>query len=260
METGSAPESVMSLDEPPLCSLRQAPPQPGSTAVAPDARGTGRPSRWNDWRWQIRNRIRSVRELESLVPSLRLDPDMAAVAEKYPLAITPYYASLIRQADYSDPIFRMSVPAGEELCDPPFLKADPLEEDVDMPVPGLVHRYRDRALVMATTTCSMYCRHCTRKRVAGTRETTITPARIRQIQEYLMAHPEVKDIIVSGGDPLTMSTSLLERVLSAVRAVPSVEVIRIGTRTPVVLPQRITRELTDMLRKYHPVWIPFRSR
>jgi len=174
---------------------------------------------------------------------------------KYPMAITPYYASLIRSADSSDPIFQMCVPQADELIDPPFLTPDPLEECRDMPVPGMVHRYPDRALVIATTMCSTYCRHCTRKRIAGTRETSITKRRLEQIAAYLREHPQISDVIVSGGDPLTMSTEHLEMVLSSLRAVPSVQIIRIGSRVPVVLPMRITDELCQMIRKYHPVWI-----
>ena len=124
-----------------------------------------------------------------------------------------------------------------------------------MPVPGLVHRYPDRALLIATTMCSMYCRHCTRKRVAGTRETTISRRRLNMTTAYLKDHPEIHDVIISGGDPLTMTTEHLEEVLSCLRQVSSVQIIRIGTRVPVVLPQRITEELCVMLRKYHPIWI-----
>jgi len=171
------------------------------------------------------------------------------------MAITPYYASLIRRVDFSDPVFRMSVPNPQEMCDPPCLSEDPLEEHEDMPVPGLIHRYRDRALVIATTTCSMYCRHCTRKRIAGTRESSISPRRLAQVVEYLRATPEINDVIISGGDPLTMPDAMIESVLSAIRSVPSVQIIRIGTRVPVVLPMRITDELVQMLRKYHPLWI-----
>ena len=176
-------------------------------------------------------------------------------AEKFPLAITPYYASLIQNPDASDPIFQMCVPQAQELNDPPFLCDDPLEEDHDMPVPGLVHRYPDRALLIATSTCAMYCRHCTRKRVAGARESSISPIRLQQVVAYLRQHPEIHDVIVSGGDPLTMTTESLERVLAAVRSVPTVDIIRIGTRTPVTMPQRITAELVEMLRKYHPLFI-----
>ncbi len=212
-------------------------------------------SQWNDWRWQLRNRIRSLEQLSKYLVGLPGRTELQKVVDKYPMAITPYYASLIQQADLSDPIFRMSVPNIQELYDPPCLTDDPLEEHEDMPVPGLVHRYRDRALLIATTMCSMYCRHCTRKRIAGTRENAISPRRLRQVQEYLSNHPEISDVIVSGGDPLTMSDSALESVLSALRAVESVQVIRIGTRMPVVLPMRITDELVAMLKKYHPLWI-----
>jgi lysine 2,3-aminomutase len=203
----------------------------------------------------MRNRIRNVSELRRQFPSLGDASGIAEAAKKFPLAITPYYASLIRKADLSDPIFRMAVPEARELADSPFLCDDPLEEDEDMPVPGLVHRYADRALLLTTTTCSMYCRHCTRKRAAGMHESTITAGRLARAVAYLKAHPEIRDVILSGGDPLTMATEALERIIAAVRGVESVEIIRIGTRTPVVLPQRITDELVGMLRKYHPLWI-----
>jgi lysine 2,3-aminomutase len=188
-------------------------------------------------------------------PSLQHASDLSPVIGKYPLAITPYYASLIRRADKTDPIFQMCVPQLTELNDPPFLMPDPLEECHDMPVPGLVHRYPDRALLIATTTCSVYCRHCTRKRVAGTRETTISKRRLELTVAYLKEHPEIHDVIVSGGDPLTLATEQLEEVLASLRQVPSVQIVRIGTRVPVVLPQRITEELCAMLRRYHPIWI-----
>jgi lysine 2,3-aminomutase len=163
------------------------------------------------------NRIRTPQQLLAAFPTLAGSPDVASVMAKYPMAITPYYASLIRSADCCDPIFQMCVPQAEELIDPPFLTPDPLEECRDMPVPGMVHRYPDRALVIATTMCSTYCRHCTRKRIAGTRETSITKRRLEQIATYLREHPQISDVIVSGGDPLTMSTEHLEMVLSSLR-------------------------------------------
>jgi lysine 2,3-aminomutase len=257
METSIINETLASKDEPPLSGTEKA-SAPG-VAAALHSPASQAPSRqhpkWNDWRWQIRNRIRTFQELTDFFPSLRAHASIAKVAEKYPMAITPYYASLIKTPDYSDPVLQMSVPQGQEMYAPDFLHADPLEEEEDMPVPGLVHRYRDRALLMATTMCSMYCRHCTRKRVAGYQETSISVCQLNEITHYLHAHPEVKDVVISGGDPLTLPTSLLERILMAVRSVPSVEIIRIGTRVPVVLPQRITNELTQMLAKYHPVWV-----
>lgn len=212
------------------------------------------PAEWNDWHWQVRNRIRKASQLKSVFPGVD-DAGIAGAVAKFPMAITPYYASLIKAFDNTDPIFRMSVPQIEELIEPACLKDDPLEEDKDMPVPGLIHRYPDRALVIATTMCAMYCRHCTRKRVAGHREGCVSAGRMKQVTKYLAGHPEIHDVIVSGGDPLTMETSVLEQVLAAVRSVETVEIVRIGTRAPVVMPMRITDELAAMLKKYHPLYI-----
>lgn len=210
---------------------------------------------WHDWRWQMRRRIRSMPQLAKRFPGVALSQEMVDAAGRFPMSITPYYAALIEKLDASDPIFQMSVPQAAELFDPPFLVDDPLHEDKHMPVPGLVHRYRDRALVLATSTCSMYCRHCTRKRVAGQRESRMTPVQLTRVADYLSVHPEIHDVIISGGDPLTMSSEALEKVIQTVRAVPSVDVIRIGTRTPVVMPMRVTNELVTMLRRYHPLYI-----
>lgn len=240
--------------EPPS-TLRAADRTPSVSPSPKELQPTLKTNQWNDWRWQVRNRVRSLEQLSAYVPSLNGRAELQKVIDKYPMAITPYYATLIGRADMSDPIFRQSVPNIQELCDPASLSEDPLEEHEDMPLPGLVHRYRDRALLIATTMCSMYCRHCTRKRIAGTRESAISPRRLQQVVEYLNAHPEISDVIVSGGDPLTMSDASLEAVLSALRSVPTVQVIRIGTRVPVVLPMRITDELVTMLKKYHPLWI-----
>ena len=240
-------------DKPPSCLLQAVPPQEDESAAARSARVSARPAdciskeQWNDWRWQMRHRIRSVEQLLAFFPALRA-AEIAHVAAKFPLAITPYYASLIEWPDDSDPIFRMAVPQVQELDNPEFLQDDPLEESEDMPVPGLVHRYPDRALLIVTTTCSTYCRHCTRKRVAGTREVSISARRLRQAVAYLAAHPEIHDVIVSGGDPFTMATDALERVLAALREVPSIDIIRVGTRTLVAMPQRVNDELVQLLR------------
>ena len=214
------------------------------------------PASWIDWRWQLANRIRTVDQLRSFFPNIGGDQGIEQASAQFPMAVTPYYASLIREADSRDPIFRMAVPQFEELLDPPFLRDDPLEEDEDMPVPGLVHRYPDRALFVATSVCAVYCRHCTRKRVAGAQEETpVSPRRLNAVVRYLSDHPEIRDVIVSGGDPFTMSTAALDRVLGAIRSVPSVEVIRIGTRAPVTLPMRVTGEFVDMLRRHHPLYV-----
>lgn len=248
-------DGAASDDEPPsLMTLAPAADAVQSPATCSPIAVRGNEG-WDDWRWQMKNRIRNVTQLISAFPTLRGQRGLADVARKYPLAITPYYASLIQNADCTDPIFNMAVPQIQEFRNPPFLCEDPLEENQDMPVPGLIHRYGDRALLIATTTCSMYCRHCTRKRVAGTRETSISPLRLQQVVKYLSQHPEVKDVIVSGGDPLTMADETIDRLLAAIRGVPSVEIIRIGTRTPVVMPMRITAELVSILRKYHPLFV-----
>jgi len=257
-QAGSAEgDASLSSDEPPS----SANADPSSPPAAPAAATPGRilqrvgEDRWRDWRWQMKNRIRTVGQLRHRFPALDVSSGLLQAARKFPLAITPYYASLIRRADPSDPIFRMAAPQEAELVDPPFLCDDPLEEDADMPVPGLVHRYADRALLLVTTTCASYCRYCTRKRVAGMHESAISPVRLQQAVAYLADHPEITDVILSGGDALTLATESLERILAAVRGVPSVQIIRIGTRVPVVIPQRITDELVAMLRRYHPLWI-----
>jgi len=212
-------------------------------------------TRWNDWKWQMANRICNLDQLVSYFPRSKNQAVLAEVIEKYPLAITPYYASLANRPDASDPIFAMCVPQADELHSPSCLSADPLAENSDMPVPGLVHRYPDRALLIVTTTCASYCRHCTRKRVAGTRQHSISTKRFQQVTAYLFTHQEISDVIISGGDPLTMSTDALEAILCGLRKIHSIRIIRIGTRTPAVLPQRITDKLTSMLRKSHPLWI-----
>ncbi len=267
-EAAEEPPSVRP-DEPPSCTSTDEPPSCTSTLPTAPAsifslqsdsprdlffalKGT---AAWNDWRWQMRNRVTSLQRLTELFPELQNQIGLADAMAKFPMAITPYYASLIRSMDGTDPVFQMAVPQIQELYDPPFLKNDPLEEDEDMPVPNLVHRYKDRALILATTTCSMYCRHCTRKRIAGHHDSCISVEDIGRVADYLRRHPEVHDVIVSGGDPFTMATPSLERVLAAIRSVPSVDIIRIGTRTPVVMPMRITRDLAAMLRKYGPIWV-----
>jgi lysine 2,3-aminomutase len=247
----STENTEMSDEPPPTSILEQSRCEKCSASPDKDNPNNG----WNDWKWQIKNRIRTLEQLTTYLPILRNNPKLADVIKKYPLAITPYYASLIQRADSSDPIFAMCVPQPEELFSPSCLSEDPLEENEDMPIPGLVHRYPDRALLIVTTTCASYCRHCTRKRIAGTRECSISTRRLQQVTEYLLAHPEISDVIISGGDPLTMPTDAIEAVLSSLRSVETVQIIRIGTRVPVVLPMRITTELVQMLRKYHPLWI-----
>lgn len=213
-----------------------------------------RPS-WQNWHWQMQHRIRTVQQLLDFFPGFTDIASVANSAAKFPMAITPYYASLIKKFDASDPIFRMSVPQSEELYDPPYLMNDPLAEETDSPVPNLVHRYPDRAVLLVTSVCAMYCRHCTRKRLTGCHEHSISDSNLEKAVAYLNKHPEIHDVVISGGDPLTLSTERLETILQSLRTVPSVKVLRIGTRMPVTLPFRIRNELVRMLKKYHPVWI-----
>jgi len=182
-------------------------------------------------------------------------PGTTEAAARFPFAITPYYLSLIRRPDDSDPIFSMAVPQPAELIDPPFLLDDPLEEDEDMPVPGLVHRYPDRALVLVTTVCAMYCRHCTRKRRVGDRDSIPGRAEIEGAIDYIRDTPEIRDVLLSGGDPLMLGDEYLDWILTRLRKIPHVEIIRIGSRLPVVLPYRVTDELVGVLKKHHPVYL-----
>ena len=182
-----------------------------------------------------------------------IDPvPLQEVADRYPMRITPYYLGLIKEV--GDPIWRQAVPDSEELHDD-VCCSDPLEEENQSPVPNLVHRYPDRVLFLVSSECAMYCRFCTRKRKVGGESMVINRQTIEQGLDYIRSHPEIRDVILSGGDPLLLSDDRLEWILKELRAIPSVEIIRIGTRVPVVLPQRITIGLVRMLRRYHPLYI-----
>ncbi len=253
-----ARESEAELDHPPplhAVSDSAAPELNPSNPLPSPAEESISRTQWVDWRWQLRHRIRSVDRLLEYFPGLSDPEALAGASRRFPLAVTPYYASLIRAADPTDPIFQMAVPQIGELFDGPFLTEDPLSEEEDMPVPGLVHRYPDRALLIATSACAVYCRHCTRKRVTGHREGVMTRAELDRVVGYLRRHPEIRDLIVSGGDPLTLATGVLEEILAVLRSIPSLEIIRIGTRAPVTLPMRITDELVKVIRRYHPVYV-----
>jgi lysine 2,3-aminomutase len=215
------------------------------------------PQQWNDWRWQLRNRIRDLSSLERFVD---LTPDergvIAQIGGRLPVGITPYYASLMDLADPNDPIRLTLVPQVAELLKGPGEAEDPLGEDHDSVVPGLVHRYPDRVLFLVTNFCAVYCRYCTRARLVGhTGEFHFNVAQHQQAIDYIAAHPEIRDVLISGGDPLTMADDRLESLLAALRAIPHVEFLRIGTKVPAVLPQRITPKFVEMLKKYHPLWM-----
>ena len=211
---------------------------------------------WNDWHWQVSNRISSVDELVKYLPlSEEAEAGARKAMENFRMAITPYYLSLIDPEDEMDPIRLQSVPQGYESERSLADQEDPLAEDVDSPVPGLTHRYPDRVLFLITDMCSMYCRHCTRRRMAGQKDGARSLEDIDACIDYIRKTPIIRDVLLSGGDALLMGDERLEYILKALREIDHVEVIRIGSRVPVVLPQRITPELCDILKKYHPVWL-----
>jgi lysine 2,3-aminomutase len=213
------------------------------------------PADWHSWQWQLANR---VSDAATLAQWIQLTPEERAgleAEEKFRVDITPYFASLIDPQNPNCPIRRQVLPLSRELVGFQGMMSDSLNEDAHSPVPGLVHRYPDRVLLLLTTHCASYCRYCTRSRMVGDPSASFGKSGLDRQIEYLQQTPQVRDVLISGGDPLTLSTAFLEHVLSRLRAIPHIEIIRIGTRTPIFLPQRITDELCQMLRQFHPLWI-----
>lgn len=208
------------------------------------------------WSWQLRN---SVSKIDDIVEIFSFTADeiksLAEVVKEYPFKITPYYLSLIDKSDPGDPVRLQCVPSPEEVKLYFEAQNDPLGEEKDMVMPGLVHRYPDRVLITLTDICPVYCRHCTRKREWRKGRWIRTGGELEKIYEYISLHKEIRDVILSGGDPLILSTEKIESVLKGLRRIPHVEIIRIGTRCPVVLPQRVDKELVSVLRKYRPIWL-----
>jgi lysine 2,3-aminomutase len=211
---------------------------------------------WNDWRWQSRHRVRTLAQLETM---LRLsDEEREALVQggtMLPVGISPYYMSLLEPEDPLQPLRRTVVPTLNEFVRTEGEADDPLSEDSHSPVPGLVHRYPDRVLLLPLDFCSTYCRYCTRSRVVGHGELMPQESRLQAAFDYLRCTPQVRDVLISGGDALALGDEKLEWILGQLRAIPNIEFIRIGTKMPAVLPQRITRELCRMLRRYHPIWM-----
>ena len=211
---------------------------------------------WNDWKWQVKNRIETLEDLKKYVKlTAEEEEGVRKTLSTLRMAITPYYLSLIDPNDPHDPVRRQCIPTALETHQAAADLLDPLHEDEDSPTPGLTHRYPDRVLFLITDMCSMYCRHCTRRRFAGQTDNECGPDRIEKALEYIEKTECVRDVLLSGGDALMVSDKKLEYIISRLRQIPHVEIVRLGTRTPVVCPQRITPELCDMLKKYHPVWI-----
>ncbi len=211
---------------------------------------------WNDWRWQVANRITTLEDLKQVID---LTPDeeegIHQCLQTLRMAITPYFATLIDHHDRNCPVRKQAVPTGLELQQAASDMADPLYEDVDSPVPGLTHRYPDRVLLLVTDQCSMYCRHCTRRRIAGVTDMPRTREEVDRAIDYVRRTPAVRDVLLSGGDGLLINDDFIEYILKQLREIPHVEIIRFGSRAPVVLPQRITPELCRMLAKYHPLYL-----
>ena len=211
---------------------------------------------WNDWKWQAKNRITNLAELKKYITLTdEEEKGIEKCLSAFRMAVTPYYLSLIDLNDPEDPIRKQAIPSVDELYFAPEESADSLHEDTDSPVKGLTHRYPDRVLFLITDRCAAYCRHCTRRRMVGQTDNAMPKTQLDACIEYIRNHPEVRDVLVSGGDVFTQSDETLEYVISQLRAIDHVEIIRLGTRTPVVMPQRITQNLCDMLKKYHPIWV-----
>jgi lysine 2,3-aminomutase len=210
---------------------------------------------WLDWRWQFKNRITQIAQLEYLLGKpLAQKKKLTAITSIYPMAITPYYLSLIQSYNENDPIFSQCVPSLPEISCSDGVTEDPLEEDSHMPVPKLIHRYPDRCLAIVTETCATYCRHCNRKRFWSQPTHLSLKTRLRRMIRYISESPQIREVIISGGDPLILDDNVLETLLASLRAIPHIEVLRIGSRIPVVLPMRITRELCRILKRYRPLW------
>ncbi|MBR1770262.1 MAG: lysine 2,3-aminomutase [Bacteroidales bacterium] len=211
---------------------------------------------WNDWHWQVKNRIETIDQLKQYVELTKEEEEGVRVALKtLRMAITPYYLSLIDPNNPNDPVRRQAIPTIKETHQAEADLLDPLHEDEDSPVPGITHRYPDRVLFLITDMCSMYCRHCTRRRFAGQKDANVGTDLIQQGIDYIARTPQIRDVLLSGGDCLMVSDDMLESIIKRLRAIPHVEIIRMGSRTPVVCPMRITDKLADMLKKYHPIWL-----
>jgi lysine 2,3-aminomutase len=226
------------------------------TSPAPGHWPAATPEEWADWRWQLRNRVSTLEQVSQL---LELDASERAgillARGKLAFSVTPHYFNLINPKDPNCPIRRQVIPRAEEATTAPWEMADPCGEDSHMPAPGLVHRYPDRVLFLVTDRCASYCRYCTRSRVVSGVGEQELHTDFEEAFRYLESHTEIRDVLLSGGDALLLSDSRLEAILSRLRAIPHIQFLRIGSRVPIFLPQRITPALCDMLKKYHPLWM-----
>lgn len=221
-----------------------------------DIKSIATPKEWADWKWQLKNRITTPDELKKYI---KLQPEEEAVFKakgfSFRMAITPYYLSLIDPKNPFDPVRLQAIPRFAESEMSASDMADPLHEDADAPVPGMTHRYPDRVLLLLTDQCAMYCRHCTRRRKAGEHDAPMPKDNVDKALDYIARHKEVRDVILSGGDPLTLGDDRLDEILGRISKIEHVDIVRLGTRTPVVLPQRITDKLITVLKKYKFLWL-----
>jgi lysine 2,3-aminomutase len=211
--------------------------------------------KWNDWRWQLSHRLNTVEEIETVFPLTDSERKALQTSGLFRVDITPYFISLIDPDDPNDPVRKQIIPLADEMQAFTAMMEDSLAEDRHSPVPGLVHRYPDRVLMLVTTQCASYCRYCTRSRIVGDPGQTFSRQEFEAQIEYLKRTPQVRDVLLSGGDPLVLAPKILEEILTRLREIPHIEIVRIGSRVPVFLPMRVTQELCDMLQKFHPLWI-----
>ncbi len=258
--THSAPSHGLAVPEKPFVNLRDPAQQLGPDGKP--ARSRRAPiwadvpdEKWNDWRWQLSNRVNTVEEIGRVLNLTEDEVAGLSTPDKFRVDITPYFISLIDPDDPNDPIRRQVIPTDCEHEAFTAMMEDSLAEDRHSPVPGLVHRYPDRVLMLITTQCASYCRYCTRSRIVGDPSANFNRHEHEAQLDYIRRTPQIRDVLISGGDALTLAPKLLESVLRGLREIPHVEIIRIGTRVPVFLPQRIDDELCDMLAKYHPLWM-----
>jgi lysine 2,3-aminomutase len=211
--------------------------------------------KWNDWRWQLSNRLNSVEELEQVIHLTESEKKALSTQGLFRVDISPYFASLMDPDDLRDPIRKQVIPTADEMVPFTSMMEDSLAEDKHSPVPGLVHRYPDRVLMLVTTQCASYCRYCTRSRIVGDPSAQFSRTDYDAQIDYIARTPQVRDVLLSGGDPLVLAPKLLESLIARLRAIPHVEIVRIGSRVPVFLPMRVDQDFCDMLAKYHPVWM-----
>ena len=211
---------------------------------------------WEDWHWQVENRVTKLEQLKEILQLTdEEEKGIRGSRGRLSMAITPYFASLLDPQRPNCPLRRQCVPTFRESYISPYDMIDPCGEDKDSPVSGIVHRYPDRVLLLITDQCATYCRHCTRRRLIDPKEHIISPDKLKSAYDYINSNRKIRDVLISGGDPFMLTDELLEQILSNIRQIPHVEFLRLGTRLPVTLPQRITQNLINMLKKYEPLWI-----